>query len=205
MKKIYSVFILLIFYQISSAQQWTMVGNAFPAIARGLFFLNTDTGYAVGEGGYISKTTDGGVTWTPQTSGVTDALRSVFFVNDTLGYISGGVLGVSGRFLKTIDGGATWSPMTFGTSLIRAVNFISPDTGLLAGSAGTIYKTTDGGTTWNSISLGITGDVIQLRMSDANIGYAVAAKNTFDSGRVFNSVAFCHVARQPLAQEGCLA
>src|SRR5690606_24135068 len=43
----------------------------------GVSCVSNRTGWAVGDGGSILTTRDSGVTWTPQSSGVTTALRSV--------------------------------------------------------------------------------------------------------------------------------
>ena len=43
--------------------------------------VNSNTAYAVGENGIILKTTDGGNDWIRQTSGTSDFLFSVFFVD----------------------------------------------------------------------------------------------------------------------------
>ena len=46
-----------------------------------IHFVDTNVGTAVGMNGTILHTTNGGVVWTAQTSGVTNSLYSVFFTN----------------------------------------------------------------------------------------------------------------------------
>ncbi|MEO5673698.1 MAG: YCF48-related protein [Chitinophagales bacterium] len=185
MKKIYFLLFLTFLQQASFAQEWTLTGFAFANTVRGIYFHNADTGFAAGAGGFISKSIDGGVTWTPQTSGVITDLRSIEFVNDTLGYSSG----ASGVVLKTTNSGVTWTLMNSGISAItlRSIDFTSADTGLVGGSAGIIYKTTDGGVSWTSISLGILSDIINLHMYNKNAGYAVASDGSFFNGYVFKT------------------
>lgn len=75
-------------------------------------FVDKNTGIAVGDGGAIIATTDGGVTWTPQISGTTnprDGVISVDVDNAT-------AVGNRGTILRTTDGGATWSPQSSETS-----------------------------------------------------------------------------------------
>lgn len=119
-----------------------------------LHFVNTQTGYAAGgndkgDKGYVAGTTDGGTTWRLiywQGYGY----HSVFFTNESTGYVSG----EAGTILKTSDGGITWKT-TFsdgGNSLI-CIKFTNENTGFVfggnkAGNKGIILKTTDGGTTW---------------------------------------------------------
>lgn len=61
------------------------------------------TGWAVGDNGTILKTTDGGNTWGLQTSGTTESLQSVHFINTQTGYI----VGTNGVILKTVTGGGS--------------------------------------------------------------------------------------------------
>ncbi len=56
----------------------------------GVFFLDTDNGWAVGNGGIILHTIDRGTTWTIEAAGLTSAfLRGVYFTSITNGYIVG--------------------------------------------------------------------------------------------------------------------
>ena len=58
--------------------------------------------------------------WTAQTSGSTSWLNSVFFVNDT----SGWVVGANGTVLHTGDGGLSWNTQTSPvSSFLRTVFF----------------------------------------------------------------------------------
>lgn len=188
MPRITLLFFYLLLIHLSSQAQWTLVGSAFSGTIRGIYFTSPDTGYAVGSFGSISKTTDGGTTWTPQTSGTSVLLRDVMFVNHQTGYVCGADSAGTGTVLKTTNGGDTWTSSASGvTSYCRSVNFATTSIGFLGGAAGVIYKTTDSGNTWTSYNLGILSDVIQLQMIDANTGYAIAAKNTYDSGYIFKT------------------
>src|SRR5258708_26081639 len=67
--------------------------------------LDANTVVAVGDAGTIVRTTDGGQSWTLQSSGTTRDLRGVSFVDaDT-----GTAVGFSGTILRTTDGGQTWT------------------------------------------------------------------------------------------------
>jgi len=52
-------------------------------------------------GDTILKTTDGGTNWNNQTSGITNRLNAVYFVDDTAGW----AVGAGGIILRTITGG----------------------------------------------------------------------------------------------------
>jgi photosystem II stability/assembly factor-like uncharacterized protein len=62
----------------------------------------TPFGWAVGDAGTIINTTNGGVSWTSQTSGTTNALRDVQFVDTSNGW----AVGDGGVILHTSNGGA---------------------------------------------------------------------------------------------------
>src|SRR5689334_15858694 len=55
----------------------------------GVFFRDPNLGWAVGSGGTVLKTTDGGQKWKKQISGTTAQLTGVFFVDDKVGWIIG--------------------------------------------------------------------------------------------------------------------
>ena len=102
---------------------------------RGVFFINADTGTVVGDDGTIIRTTDGGTTWTPQTSGVTTVLRCVFFSNAD----SGTVVGEFGTILKTTNGGSSWTKENSPTTLhLLGVFYSDANNGTIVGHGGTI-------------------------------------------------------------------
>lgn len=75
-------------------------------LTAGLFSLDfpvPTVGYCVGLNGAILKSTDGGYNWSPQTSGTSASLRSVYFVDSLYGYAAGN----TGIVLKTTNGGIT--------------------------------------------------------------------------------------------------
>jgi photosystem II stability/assembly factor-like uncharacterized protein len=118
-----------------------------------VYFINADTGYAVGEDngglilkitndGLILKTTNGGTNWSKQTSGTTNDLFSVYFTDANTGYI----VGDTGLILKTTNAGTNWTAQISGTTNpLYSVYFPAPNTGYAVGKSGTILKTTNGG------------------------------------------------------------
>ncbi|MBW2999206.1 hypothetical protein KY339_00915, partial [Candidatus Woesearchaeota archaeon] len=68
--------------------------------------------YAVGAGGTILYTGDGGETWSSQTSGTSADLYDVY--ESPMGQAC--AVGASGTILYTNDGGTTWSSVTSGTT-----------------------------------------------------------------------------------------
>ncbi|HEX8719513.1 MAG TPA: YCF48-related protein [Pyrinomonadaceae bacterium] len=69
-----------------------------------VWFATQEAGWAVGAGGVIIATADGGRTWRPQSSGVGDDLFDVKFFDEREGW----AVGSGGTMLHTRDGGRTW-------------------------------------------------------------------------------------------------
>jgi len=131
----------------------------------GVSFVDANTGWVVGEwencpgsgctiGNLLSRTDDGGVTWTGQAtpSGYGFGLRALAYVDANTAWAVGG----DGAILHTTDGGATtWTLQSFETTtLLNSVSFVDANTGWAVGWAGTILGTTDGGSTWSPQSSG---------------------------------------------------
>ena len=68
-----------------------------------VYFLNDNTGWAVGGMGTILHTTDGGTNWNSQLSGTSSFLYSVHFTDNNTGWAVGGH-----TILKTINGGVSF-------------------------------------------------------------------------------------------------
>jgi photosystem II stability/assembly factor-like uncharacterized protein len=64
---------------------------------RSVYFIDADTGYAVGTSGRLIKTTDGGTTWNILWSTTSLDLNAVYFPSAETGYM----VGVSGQIFKT--------------------------------------------------------------------------------------------------------
>jgi len=127
------------------------------------------TAWAVGEGGVILKTSDGGATWTPQVSGTGAALFGVSAIDSSTAW----AVGAGGVIVATSDGGATWRALN---SRVRAdlygVSAVSASTCWAVGSGGTILKTSDGGATWTPQGAVVVGAAAAAR-SAANAGAEV--------------------------------
>lgn len=74
-------------------------------VLNALFFIDGNSGIAVGDRGTILSTYDGGATWEAQESGTAQNLNAVFFVDSSTGM----AVGSDGAALRTTDGGITWS------------------------------------------------------------------------------------------------
>ena len=102
--------------------------------------------WAVGNGGALLTTTNGGVSWTrgPQTSAA-GGLTDVQFYSTNFGWIAG----EDGMILQTANRGAFWIARSTRTdATLRALYFVNDKTGWAVGDNGTILYTVDGGVFW---------------------------------------------------------
>src|SRR5207302_4253075 len=98
--------------------------------------------------GTILRTTDGGNSWVPQSSGTGNTLFGVSFIDANTGTAVGGSCGIGGEstILKTTNGGNTWVPQSNpGTVCLFKVSFTDTNTGPAVGDGGLILRTTNGG------------------------------------------------------------
>ena len=115
----------------------------------GLFFLDSQNGWAYGEDNY--RTSDGGATWA-QLPGFSTTLQLEFY---TLNF--GMRFGYDGRKV-TRDGGLTWDPAP---NDIFAFDFTDNQTGLGISPTG-VYRTSDGGNTFHLVHAGDAKSVVFL-------------------------------------------
>ncbi|MBK8553817.1 MAG: hypothetical protein IPL53_23310 [Ignavibacteria bacterium] len=162
MKTIFSSFLLLFLsFNISFSQSgWIRQHSNTINNLNDIFFINSMTGWCVGDSITILKTTNGGIDWSVQLSSGQYKLSSIFFINENTGWCCGGITDPLnyGVIYKTTNSGVSWvSIYSGGGSSINNVYFINENTGfrtddnsLPFGSAGSISKTTNGGLNWTS-------------------------------------------------------
>ncbi|MCC7246396.1 MAG: hypothetical protein IT269_12005, partial [Saprospiraceae bacterium] len=157
-----------------------------------VYFPSASTGWTVGAGGAVNKTTDGGNSWINQVSGSSASLQAVHFVDENTGWISGG----ASTILKTTNGGTTWAPQTapagWPSTFIYDIWFADANIGYLCGASGRAAKTTDGGATWTALTTGTTFFLNDLEFISATEGFLFGSNGTIlytkDSGATFTEV-----------------
>jgi len=105
--------------------------------------------WVAGAGGTILRTSDGGGTWSLQTSNTTNDLYGVWGVAGTNELFA---VGASATILHTTDG-ATWTPQAAPLTNFAINGVWGAGNGTVfatTSSTGTIYFTTDNGTTWKT-------------------------------------------------------
>jgi photosystem II stability/assembly factor-like uncharacterized protein len=149
-------------------------------------------GWAVGKGGVILKTEDGGRHWLDQDSGTTEDLWGVRFLDPIVGY----AVGAGHTILRTEDGGQNWidprdAPQHSENVVLRDVFLLSPEIAVAVGGTRTFFnytdgvlglflRTTDGGSRWtmHPQSTEIEG-INAVHFMNATTGIAVGGLSSF--------------------------
>jgi photosystem II stability/assembly factor-like uncharacterized protein len=120
------------------------------------------TAAAVGEGGAMLVSTDGGLRWRDRPSGTTRALRDVWLIGaDGKGLYAVGDGGVLVRGETETSDGAT--PRSLGQALtLRGLHLEASGHGAIVGDAGSMFITTDFGDSWMKVETGDTRDIFSV-------------------------------------------
>ncbi len=124
------------------------------------FFLNSNTGWLLrsgASGGYILRTTNGGLTF-DSTNVIFSFLRDIYFKNA----LSGVLCGDGALVMRSTDGGVVWSQIQLplfqgGMPNLFRISFVG-DYGWTIGEGGpfnggrAVWRTTNFGSTWDSIA-----------------------------------------------------
>ncbi len=113
----------------------------------GVDFIDAETGVAVGAGGTILRTTDGGRHWTMQASGCLQTLFKVCWSDaNTVTAVA-----PNGAILRSTDRGVSWETRLYGGGpfSLSDVAFADQYNGFAVGTR-TLLKTCDGGRSWEA-------------------------------------------------------
>lgn len=146
---------------------WTVISAGSQPDVRAFAFASQ---VGIGVGGYydLTRTTDGGKTWSSvHFSDGWGSLNAVAFA-DASHVVA---VGDMGRLLYSTDAGASWTESSLSTQDIHSVAFASANHGAIASSSG-LYHSADLGATWTRVS---TKSVVNLRFSSPTTGLASAA------------------------------
>ncbi len=118
--------------------------------------------------------------WTEQSSGTTEWLRDIQFVDNMTGW----AVGDNGAIVATVDGGDTWTTQTSGTTeRLRSVFFLSNTMGWIVGGNLnlTLLKTIDGGANWVPVNNDIATEAFLsgVEFADEMHGFAITAKDVY--------------------------
>lgn len=186
MKKIISIYVLSITAAIicgrtaSSQDIWTPQNSGTSSTLYRVQFINTNVGYATGDGGLVVKTIDGGSNWISVPVSTSFPVRDLSFINDSTGWIITGNPDNSmnsGAVWKTTNGGTNWEQQPLGTTQARlGISFVSSDRGWACGANNgpwDIRATTNGGTSWFLQSGSGFGWIYDIDCISSDFGWSV--------------------------------
>lgn len=148
------------------------------------FFTDSLNGWIGGDSGLIFHTTNKGISWIQQNSGVKNSIVSLYFVNKNIGY------GISlefdftppnyigSRILSTTNGGSSWENYLFQDTniFLNTIYFLDTLNGFTGGSGGKIYYTSNSGSIWTESTidsgLSFTFPVEDIKFYDLLTGFA---------------------------------
>jgi len=152
MKNILIITAALFILAISSRAQsggWTIQSSPTTQNLNGISFSDANTWIAVGDGGTIIRSSDGGMNWVIISSPVADALRGVC-MHGSFGL----AVGISGRMVKTTNSGLSWTEIPRQTTRNLYSVSISDLMSVAVGNEGTILVSLDHGSTWSPHTAG---------------------------------------------------
>jgi photosystem II stability/assembly factor-like uncharacterized protein len=166
-----------------------------------VYFLDSKRGWVAGDNGFLSRTDDGGQTWTKQTVDTKDGINDIYFRSKEDGFLIAG-----NAIFITRDSGNRWTearrflPSEFNGAAaeLYSVRFSSKKKGWVVGSISKndiivdsiLVFTDDGGDTWQRQRAPSRAELIHLDFVDDKHGWIVGAEGailrTFDGGQSWN-------------------
>jgi photosystem II stability/assembly factor-like uncharacterized protein len=148
------IFMAVIQFGTLAQSAWNIV-TPFPTnnSLNALFFIDGANGWFAGSGDCILRTTDGGNTWTKQSTNTGKSWWGVHFADSQNGWIAD----TWGSISATTDGGNTWHQQAAPSSLyFYAMQFPDAQHGFVLLQSDSLFYTTNAGTTWNRIKIDVT-------------------------------------------------
>jgi len=146
-----------------------------------VFFVNASIGYACGENGRISKTIDGGDSWTLQTT-LGRPIKRISFSDSNNGVVLGNFN--NREIYATSNGGLTWRYVNNLRSNMHDMDFSVSGVGYVAGwdVGAVIYKSVNGGINFSTSYKSNVGVIYGIHTIDASRAWACGS-----SGRVYQT------------------
>jgi photosystem II stability/assembly factor-like uncharacterized protein len=140
-----------------------------------IFYFDTLTGWMGGRPHALVKTTDGGMTWNH--AAVDTSILAFFpvlnitFLNQKIGYASGGIIDIAGVVWQTYNGGENWSAIdpiyapadeVYGIHIFDSLNVITSGGDPDFGYGVATLRTYDAGQSWTYTEHGVAGNAFDL-------------------------------------------
>ncbi len=175
-----------VMHSTDGGMTWTETCGPTRNVIQDVFFVNRNTGFAIGQKGLLLRTTDAGAHWNDISFGSRSYL-CIFGLNANDLWI-----GTSQRILHSDNAGDTWTEaVVFPGGNINDILAISHDRILAASTSGTIYLSKNAGMTWDSVySSGLQMRSLS-RIDDQHMmatGYNGVIVRSDDQGQTWHTV-----------------
>lgn len=112
---------------------------------------SNDTCYAAGDSNRVSKSTNGGESWTNvNLPGANKKIYNLNFINPVTGWAS--CSGDVNKLYKTTDAGTSWTSKLSHSETFYGLDFVNDTIGFISGTGNQIGRTTNQGTNWIFVS-----------------------------------------------------
>ncbi len=139
---------------------------------RGVYFLDNNSGWIVGDNGIIFHTVDGGLTWIPDQSNTTENINSVHFLSSNEGWAVGNKSTILRYYIPAGKNEPVWESKTYGTPTnFHSCYFVDSNNGWAVGDKGVIMRYANG--SWTTQTSGITVDLQSVFFIDSQTGWIV--------------------------------
>ncbi len=143
-------------------------------------FLDSLYGWVIGDSGTVIRTTNGGINWSAQPTGVISSeLRDISFISRNSGWIISVDSSYKTFILRTTNSGASWSKIYYPdtTIILNTIFFSDASTGYVSGFNGRIFKTTNNCASWSECYIDTTGCLYlfpknDIKFINSQTGYA---------------------------------
>lgn len=175
MKNVIIAFAMVLSFLVTSYSQtgWFKQYSNTTNDLRDVYFINQQTGWAVGWNSAIIKTTNSGLLWSLQNLPSQELnFQSCFFVNENTGWVCGGSGYNASYIYKTTNSGTNWFlQYNAPYGILLGMQFVDSLTGFVSGYSGKILTTTNGGSAWEERSSGVSVNLTNVYFVNANTGW----------------------------------
>jgi photosystem II stability/assembly factor-like uncharacterized protein len=156
------------------------------------YFFNSTTGIVAGASllpeSYLSRTTDGGLTWVKIEAPALLGVTPMTFASEQIGYLYGSSQFFNSSIFKTTNGGLNWFKTNLYQLPFDVKNIFTVDTNHVYAALknGYILYTSNGGASWAYLDTGMNDDVVDVCFINQNTG-VFCSGSSFDSKGVKTS------------------
>jgi len=166
--------VIAIFLLLPSAKaQFQICNSGTTQHLNDVYFMDAQTGIAVGDSGTILRSTDGGLNWSTVLSVDTIRLTKVKFFNNQTG------IALGTQLYKTTNGGQTWAHLPHSNTFFFDIEIVNDSTCFVTGTPTSLIKSTNAGLTFVDLITTPSQQMGLLSFVNDTLGYACAYTGGF--------------------------